>query len=88
MEYQLEDKKYHYSSTNEVNSPDGQPDNDHILLDVDKISSKKDEDKQNFLKDSKSSSHNVRHFGTHFPFYFVNNEPVFTIGPDCKSRIT
>jgi len=22
-----------------------------------------------------------RHFGSHFPFWFVNNEPIFTIGP-------
>ena len=84
MEYQLEDKKYRYSSPSGVSTTDGQSDNDHIMLDIERPNRKNNDEKHIFLNDLKSSSQVKRHFGTHFPFYFINNEPVFTVGPHCK----
>ena len=84
MEYQLDERKYRYSSPSAGSTDDEQPDNDHIMLELDGPNRKNDEEKHIFLNDLKSSSQAKRHFGKHFPFYFINNEPVFTVGPHCK----
>ena len=35
------------------------------------------------IEDQTPGKNLKRHFGTHFPFYWRHNEPVFTIGPHC-----
>lgn len=37
------------------------------------------------MPSTKQKRYIKRHFGSHLPFWWKNNEPRFTIGPHCKS---